>query len=101
MDDVPWEEPLLPAALREWQPDMSEGAPSIAQQLVVALRPYDDEMATRVRELTVDGKVPVQLSVVDCEAGTASVSIETFDAASRMARCSANENIVEIESRRY
>ena len=34
-------------------------------------------------------------------AGTARISIAQVDKESRIARCQANENIVEIESRRY
>jgi len=101
MSDCMWEDSLLPDALREWQPDTSAGAPPLAQQFVAALRPYDDEMAERVRGLCADGKVPVQLGVVDGDAGTASVSIERVDPDSRLARVAANENVVEIESLRY
>ena len=101
MEDVPWEEPLLPAELSDWQPDTSEGAASIGDQIVEALRPYDEAMGERVAALCTDGKVPVQLCAVDMNEGTASISLTAVDADSRVARCSSNENIVEIESRRY
>ena len=31
--DVPWADSLLPAALEDWSPDTSDGAPSVPQQV--------------------------------------------------------------------
>jgi len=99
--DVAWEGSLLPAELVKWKPDTSAGAPSVAMQLVEALKPYDEEISTRVKALMDGGKTPVQLCAVDVEAGTATVSLDAVDSDTRFARCLANENVVEIFSRRY
>jgi len=101
LDDVSWDGALLPAALESWVPDTSDGAPTVAAQLLEELEPYDDEIASRVRGMCADGMVPVQLSVVDAQTGSASIKLARVDADARVARCSANENIVEISSRRY
>ena len=101
LDDVQWEDTLLPAALADWTPDTAAGSPKLGLQLVEALKPYDDEISARVTALMADGKTPVQLCAVDVEAGTATIALEQVDSDSRLARCSANENIVEIYSRRY
>ena len=78
------------------------GAPPLAEQLCAALRPHDGEMFRRVLQMRNDDLRPVQLATVDVVTGTASV--EAFAARpenSRLARCLANEVIVEIESSRY
>ena len=105
MEDVPCDS-LLPKELDydHWQPDRSEGAPSIAQQLSKALRPYDEAVSARVRAMTSirdGGRLPVQLSEVDVEKGVATVKIVSLPAMERVAQCQANENIVEITTQRY
>jgi len=100
LDDVPTDS-LLPEGLSEWEPDTTEGAPSIVQQLVEALRPYDDEVAARVGAMAQDGHAPVQLSEVDVDAGTASIKLTSLLASERVAKCESNENIVEITTQRY
>jgi len=95
-------ETLMPPALKEWQPDSSAGAPPLVEQLYEALKPHDGEMFRRVLKMRNDDLRPVQLAMVDVETGSASV--EAFAARpenSRLARCLANEVIVEIESTRY
>lgn len=102
LDDVTWESSLLPPALAEWSPpDTSEGAPDFAHQLVEALRPYDDEISSRVAALAGDGQKVVQLCTVDVRKGGATVELVPVDASSRLANVLANENIVQIFSRRY
>ena len=94
-------ESLVPSPLASWQPDRGAGAPPIAAQLCEALEPHDAEIAARVEALRADGSSPVQLSVVDVEAGSATISLISAPAADRMAQCQANENIVEITTQRY
>jgi len=95
-------ESLLPAALANWEPDTSDGAEPLASQLCDALEPYDLEMAERVAALREEGLVPVQLSTVDVRTGKASVqAFAGRPESDRVARCLANEIIVEIASRRY
>ena len=102
MADVPWAEPLLPAALADWSPpDTSAGAPSFAQQLVTALEPYDEEIGARVAGMCAEGQTPIQLCSVDLETGKAQIELSAVDQNSRFGSCSENENIVEIRSRRY
>ena len=98
MDDIQIEETLLPAALARWSPS---GTAPVAEQLIEAIKPYDAEISERIAALSADGMTPVQLSVVDIAAGTATIGLTAVDTESRTARCSANENIVEIESKRY
>jgi len=45
--------------------------------------------------------VPVQLAKVNVLEGTAAVELTSVPKDDRIARCRANENIVEISSRRY
>ena len=45
--------------------------------------------------------VPIQLAVCDVEGGTATIQLAAVDKDARFARIQANENIVEIASRRY
>ena len=101
MDDVECES-LLPPSLAKWTPDTSDGAPPLAAQLCDALKPHDGEMAERVAAMRAEGLVPVQLSTVDVRTGKASVQAFAGRAETdRIARCQANEIIVEIESQRY
>ena len=94
-------EPLLPEGLKAWEPDKSAGAPSIADQLIEALKPFDDEMRAKIDGMHSDDTVPVQLSTVDVEGGTATIELVTKPKASRIAMVSSNENFIEIESKRY
>jgi aspartokinase/homoserine dehydrogenase 1 len=100
MDDVECES-LMPPRLKFWKPDTSKDAPSIATQLVDALRPYDDEQAKRFGPGLAKGQVPVQVSTVSVEKLSAQIRVEQVDENERFARCLSNENIVEIQSRRY
>ena len=103
LDDVQVDS-LLPGALQSWQPDASSDM-SVAAQLVEALKPYDDEMgkviADKVAASQIDEAVPAQVSRVDVAEGTAKVTLEAVNKAARLARLQANENIIEISSRRY
>jgi aspartokinase/homoserine dehydrogenase 1 len=45
--------------------------------------------------------VPVQISRVNVEAGSARVTLEGASDADRVSRLKPNENIIEISSRRY
>lgn len=98
---------LLPAGLANWQPD-AKSEKSLTDQLVEALQPYDGEIAAMISaKLEADGsdhtndKFPVQLSTVDVEKGTARIALTAVPKDERFARCQANENVIEIESRRY
>lgn len=98
---------LLPAGLANWQPD-AKSDKSLTDQLVEALQPYDGEIAAMISaKLEADGsdhtndKFPVQLSTVDVEKGTARIALTAVPKDERFARCQANENVIEIESRRY
>ena len=99
---------LMPDALSSWQPDTAEGAPTMLAQLVAALKPYDEEVAASiVKKISEDGadhggdKWPVQLSTVDVDEGLAYVRLAAVPKHSRFASCEANENLIEIQSRRY
>ena len=92
---------LLPEGLASWVPDTSEGAPSVSAQLVEALKPYDVELRERLGGMALDGMVPVQLCEVDMEARSAKIKIEALPESDRIARCEANENIIEIATARY
>jgi len=95
-------ESLLPSELRDWVPDTSEGAPSLAEQLCKELEPYDERTAERVAAILADGLVPTQISTLDVATGKASV--EAFAAVSpddRVAQIRGGEVLVEISSRRY
>jgi aspartokinase/homoserine dehydrogenase 1 len=109
MDDVVCES-LLPEPLKTWAPDTSEGAAKLHAQFVEALRPYDEEVATRVGALQKPDHVVVQLSVVDLDdqegdgrldSGKAQVRLEAVEACGHFAPRKASENIVEITSERY
>ena len=75
MPDVECES-LLPPALSDWQPDTAEGAPSIAEQLVAALRPYDDELKAKVDKAAEDDLVPVHVGTVDTTTGETSAKLQ-------------------------
>jgi aspartokinase/homoserine dehydrogenase 1 len=95
-------ESLLPAELKDWAPDTSDGAPALVDQLCKELEPYDERTAERVAAILADGLVPTQLSTLDVRTGKASV--EAFAAVpqdDRVALCRGGEIIVEIFSRRY
>jgi len=94
-------ESLLPEALADWAPDESEGAPTIIEQLVEALRPYDGVLSKRIAEMRANGMVAVHLGCVDVASGTASVKLTPLPATSLLARCEDNENVVAITSQRY
>ena len=95
-------ESLLPEELRDWEPDTSDGAAPLVDQLCAALEPYDERTAARVTEMLADGMAPVQLSMVDVATGKASVrAFAPVPVDERVARCSGNEIIVEIASRCY
>ena len=98
--DIPCN-PLMPEALRAWEPDASDGAAPIHVQLSEALKPYDAEVAEKLTSGLADGLTPVQRCVVDVEEGTASIDLVNIDKDDYMAKCNANENHVEITSRRY
>jgi len=101
VDDVECES-LLPEALADWEPDTSDGAAPLLEQLCDALQPFDDEMASRVAGMREVGLVPVQLSTVDVRTGKATVqAFAGRPETDRVARCQANEIVVEIASRRY
>jgi len=101
VDDVECES-LLPGALADWAPDTSDGAAPLLEQLCDALQPFDDEMASRVAGMREVGLVPVQLSTVDVRTGKATVqAFAGRPETDRVARCQANEIVVEISSRRY
>lgn len=94
---------LMPEALKSWQPDTGSSK-SVAEQLVEALKPHDDEMreylAAKIAKSGA-GSVPVQISRVNVEAGSARVTLEGASDADRVSRLKPNENIIEISSRRY
>jgi len=92
---------LLPEGLASWVPDTAEGAPSVSAQLVEALKPYDAELRERLGGMASDGMVPVQLCEVDMEARSAKIKIVAQPESDRIARCEANENIIEIATARY
>lgn len=93
---------MLPEELRDWEPDTSDGAAPLVDQLCAALEPYDERTAARVTEMLADGMAPVQLSMVDVATGKASVrAFAPVPVDERVARCSGNEIIVEIASRCY
>ena len=100
MEDVPCDS-LLPKELSHWEPDRSVGVPSIAQQLSMALKPYDEAVSARVKAMATGGMVPVQLSEVDVEKGIATVRLMPVPASDRVAQCHPNENVVEITTQRY
>ena len=94
---------LLPDALKAWEPSASSDM-SVAEQLVQALKPHDDEMAEYLAGKVAasgSGSLPVQISRVNVEEGTATVTVEGASEADRASRLQANENIIEISSRRY
>ena len=93
---------LLPAPLLKWKPNTNRGAPSVATQLVEALKPYDDEVAARISSLSQPDHALVQLSVVDIvDEGKAEVKLAAVPLSDRISSYEANENIVEITTQRY
>jgi aspartokinase/homoserine dehydrogenase 1 len=100
LDDVACDS-LLPSSLVEWAPDTSDEAPSLAAQLAVALQPFDEETTSRILAMADGGLVPLQLCEVDMASETASVKIEALPSTDRIAKCEANENIIEIATARY
>ena len=95
-------ESLLPPELNDWEPDTSEGAPSLVAQLCKELEPYDARTAERIKAMQADGHVACQLSTLDVETGKASVkAFAPIPRDDRVALCQQGEIIVEITSRRY
>ena len=92
---------LLPAALKAWEPSTADGAPSVAAQLVEALKPYDADFSARVAAATSEGKVLVPVGRVDMKTGEAAVTLETVDKGTALSRCQGNDNIIAIYSKRY
>jgi aspartokinase/homoserine dehydrogenase 1 len=109
MDDVVCES-LLPDPLKDWEPDTSAGAAPLHAQFVEALKPYDEEVAARIKALAKPDHVVVQLSVVDLKDGAnkAEVRLEAVPSCHADGVTSfaprprtSSENIVEITTARY
>jgi len=95
-------ESLLPAELSRWRPDTATGAAPLTEQLCKALEPYDERTAAKISEILAQDLVPVQLSMVDVETGTASVkAFAAVPKDDRVARCEGGEVVVQISSRIY
>merc|ERR1711881_820443 len=74
MDDVPVES-LVPAALNDWKP--KEGQ-NLAQAFVEELKPYDGNMADRLKGA--GGGVLRYVGTIDVKAGTAKVELKAYPA---------------------
>lgn len=92
---------LIPEPLKDWTPDQAKGAPPVIDQLVEALRPFDDELAKEVEAKAEAGLVPVHVGCVDVDADEASVELRWLPRDALFTRCEQNENLVAISSQRY
>lgn len=100
MEQVECEE-LLPPELADWQPDESEGAPPLIDQLCAALAPYDLRMDERVAAANAEGEVLTPVSAVDVKSGSASCLLKALPRGDRLTRAVGSDNIISITSGRY
>jgi len=100
MSDVECE-PLLPEELQAWEPQTGDDAPPLIEQLVEALKPYDQRFADKVAAAGADNKVLTPLAVVDVESKSASFRLTPLEKTNRLTLATENDNIISITSSRY
>jgi len=94
-------EQLMPVELSDWEPDTSDNAQPLIEQLSAALAAYDERLTACVTEAADNGMKLVPLGSVDLSTGIASVTMTPLPISSRLTRAEANDNIIAISSERY
>jgi len=92
---------LMPPELEGWEPDESEGAPTLIEQLCSALEPFDSALTDRVAAAEADEMILTPLCTVDVEAAEASILLTPLPRGNRLTLAVENDNIISITSERY